>query len=105
MVAHLTARSLKVTIVLDPAEVALLAVPDGQPRCVLRTAVAGRIVTADIAARSLRKAQATIHEHGPAGVAVILQGKLVVGDQLAEAALAAQAKAPKPAPVEQAEPA
>jgi hypothetical protein len=66
----LTARSLKCTIVLGPREIADIG-DVGTPRVVLHVAVDGRNVTADIAAKSLRKAQATISEHGADGVAVI----------------------------------
>jgi ribosomal protein S3 len=48
-------------------------------------------VSADINAKSVRKAAATIGEHGPDGVAVIIQGKLV-GDTIAEAGIVAQPK-------------
>ena len=92
----LAALALKVTVVLDPGEVAALAVPEGQPRTVLHIKTPDRTVTVDIASKSVRKAQATIAENGAAGVAVIIQGKLVAGDVLAEAGLVAQAKT-KPA--------
>jgi hypothetical protein len=51
-----------------------------------------RRVTADLNAKSVRKAVATISEHGPDGVAVIIQGKLV-GDAITEAGIVAQPKA------------
>ena len=93
----LNARALKCTVVLDPTEVAAIVAPEGTPRLPLRIVVDGRTVTTDIAAKSIRKAQAMIAEHGPDGVAVILQGKLGCGDVLLEAGLVAQPKTPKPA--------
>jgi hypothetical protein len=63
---------------------------------VLTIAVAGRTVTADVAAKALRKAKATIAEHGVEQVALILQGKLD-GNAVLEAGLVAQPKTPKPA--------
>jgi hypothetical protein len=51
-----------VTTVLDPGELAALRVPDGTPRAVLTIMVAGRAVSADIAAKSLRRGQAAIRE-------------------------------------------
>jgi hypothetical protein len=93
----LTARALKCTVLLDPAEIEGIALAEGTPRVQLRILVDGRTVTADIAAKSVRKAQAAIAEHGAAGVAVLLQGKLSNSDVLAEAGLVAQPKAPKPA--------
>jgi hypothetical protein len=97
MPARLTARSLKCTLVLDPAELALLDVPNAQPRMTLRVKVPDRMVTADVAAKSVRKCKATIAEHGVQAVAVVLQGKLSIGDVLLEAGLTVQIKTPKPA--------
>ena len=79
---NLTARSLKATLVLEPAQLA---------------EVDGRTVTTDIAAKSARKALAAIREHGADGVMAILQGKLGKGDVLLEAGLVVQPKAPKAA--------
>jgi hypothetical protein len=87
----LNARTLKCTIVLDPAEVAQLVAPDGQPRVVLAIRLPDRRVTADLAAKSVRRALVTINEHGPDGVSVIVQGKLV-GDTITEAGIMAQPK-------------
>ena len=92
----LNSRALKVTAVLDPAEVAALPDPS-TGRTVLRIQVAGRTVTADVAGKALRKAKATIAQHGPSEVAVLVQGKLV-GESVLEAGLVAQVKAPKAAP-------
>jgi hypothetical protein len=90
----LTAKSLKVTLVLNPPEVAAVAVPAGA-RIVLAIDVDGRRLTADIACKSLRKAQGMIAEHGADAVAAILQGKLK-GDVVTEAGLVVQPKIPKP---------
>ena len=87
----LNARALKCTIVLDPAEVAQLVAPDGKPRTVIAIRLPDRRVSADLNAKSVRKAVAAISEHGPDGVAVIIQGKLV-GDTIAEAGIVAQPK-------------
>jgi hypothetical protein len=94
-VLGLTGRALKVTIVLAAAEVLAYPEPD-TPRVMLRIRVPDRTVTADIAAKSLRRAQATIREVGPEGVAVILQGKLAANDEIVEAGLSAQVKIVKP---------
>jgi hypothetical protein len=88
----LTAKNLKVTVVLTPAEVLALSAPDGSPRCVVRVNVAGRTVVADLNAKSVRKAIATIRTAGVDGVACILQGKLNADDTLGEAGLAVQLK-------------
>jgi hypothetical protein len=54
-----------------------------------------RKLTADIATKSLRKAQTAIREAGADGVALVLQGCLLEGDIVAEAGLSAQPKAAK----------
>jgi len=61
---------------------------------VLRIAVAGRTIAADVASKSLRKCLLVVQEAGVDGVAVILTGKLE-GDTLSEAGIVAQVKAPK----------
>jgi hypothetical protein len=95
----LTTRALNCAVLLDPAELEGLALIDGIPRVQLtiRVADGGRTVTADIAAKAVRKAQAALAEHGVAGVAAFLQGKLGPGDVLLEAGLVVQPKAVKPA--------
>ena len=55
----LNSRALKVTIVLDPAEVAQIVAPDGRPRVVLAIRLPDRRVTADLNAKSVRKVLAT----------------------------------------------
>lgn len=89
------ARSLKCTVVLDPAEVAAIPVKDGLPRVLLRIRLPDRTVTADLNAKSVRRAQAAVREYGADGVAAIIQGKLVAGDVMQEAGLAVQPKTPK----------
>ena len=88
----LNARAMKVTLVLDPAEVAQLVARDGQPRVVVAIRLPDRRVSADLNAKSVRRALATIAEHGPDGVAVIVQGKLGPSDVLLEAGIVAQPK-------------
>jgi len=93
----LTAKAIKATLVLDPAAVLLLAVPEGQSKITVRIAVGGRTVTADLNAKSLRRCIGAIKEAGADGVAVVLQGRLDPGDVLVEAGIVAQPKLPKPA--------
>jgi hypothetical protein len=88
----LTAKSIKATLVLDPNELVALAAPDGAPRCIVRVQVAGRTLTADLNAKSVRKAIATIKASGPDSVACILQGRLDQNNSLLEAGLAVQLK-------------
>jgi len=62
----------------------------------INTAVAGRTLSAELNPKTLRKTIATIREHGPEAVAVVLQGKLAPGDVVEEGAVVAQIKGPKP---------
>jgi hypothetical protein len=87
----LNARALKCTILLDPAEVAQIVAPDGKPRTAIDIRLPDRRVSVDLNAKSVRKAVAAIGEHGPDGIAVIIQGKLV-GDTIAEAGIVAEPK-------------
>jgi hypothetical protein len=90
-VPMLSAKSIKVVVVLDSAEVAALPEPK-RDRVTLRVRAGSQNVTADIAGKSLRKARATIKEHGPDGVAVIVQGRLEPGGVIAEAGIVVQVK-------------
>jgi Na+/H+-translocating membrane pyrophosphatase len=81
---------------LEPAAVAAFNLPSGQPRVVLRISAGGRVLAADVAAKSIRKVQATITETEPENVTIIVQGKLEA-DKLSEAGIVAQIKTPKPA--------
>ena len=91
MAQPLNARALKCTVVLDPAEVAQIVAPDGQPRVAIAIRLPDRRVSADLNAKSVRRALAVIVEHGPDGVSVVVQGKLV-GDTIEEAGIMAQPK-------------
>jgi hypothetical protein len=90
----LTTRALKVTIVLDPGAVATLPTPDGQVRSKLTITCDGKVYSADVATKSLRKCKTTIaaSEFAASECVVILQGKLK-GDEISECGIAAQVKA------------
>ena len=92
----LSAKSIKATIVLSPTDVLTLSAPDGKPRCIVRVNVGSRTITADLNAKSVRKAIATICESGAENVACILQGKLDANNALADAGLSVQLRV-KPA--------
>jgi hypothetical protein len=94
----LTAKSIKATLVLSANEILGLSTPDGKPRCVVRINVAGRTIVADLNAKSVRRAIATIRENDPEACAVVLQGKLQAENSLAEAGLTVQLKARAEAP-------
>jgi hypothetical protein len=101
----LTSKSLKVTLLLSPAEIVGIPVQDGKPRCSVRIAGAGRTVTADLNAKSVRRAIANIRQAGPDNVACILQGRLDANNALLDAALAIQLKtAPAEAPTKEPSP-
>ena len=100
MYATVTARGpLKVVAVLNAAELLDVPVPDGKPRIVLTIRLPDGTVTADLNAKSVRRAIAMVREHGPEAVAAIVQGRLS-GSQIAEAGLSVQQKGPKPAQAE-----
>jgi hypothetical protein len=93
---ELVAKTIKLTVVLDPAAVGALVVPDGgRPR--ITVSVAGRRLTAELNPKTLGKTIANIREHGPDQVAVVLQGTLAAGDVVEAGAIIAQVKTPKPA--------
>jgi hypothetical protein len=98
-----TARSLKAVVVLDPASVQTIEAPEGgRARTPLTVRLPDRTITTDLASKSIRKAQAIIDEHGAEGTAVILQGKLLAGDVLAECGIVAQPRVKKPEAVAEA---
>jgi hypothetical protein len=90
----LRAARLRLTLTLNAAE--LSAIEKEKPRITLRIRLPVRTLTAEIAAKSLRKAQAAIRSAGADNFALALQGPLPVGDTIAEAGLSAQPKAANP---------
>jgi hypothetical protein len=95
MTLKLRAKTIKATIVLDPTELAGVVVPNGQSRFPVAIVVAGKVLWAELNAKSLRRCVTTIAEAGPDAVSIIIQGKLV-GDVIEEAGIAANPKQPKP---------
>jgi hypothetical protein len=95
----LSARALKITIPLDAMEVRTLPDPGGQARCQLAITCEGKVYTADIATKALRKAKSTIAANGAEHVFAMVQGKLK-GNEITECGLVAQVKTPKPSAVE-----
>lgn len=90
-----TAKSIKATLGLDPVVLSGYDVAVGVPRMRMLVSAGGFTVRAELNAKSLRKAIATIREHGPDAVACVLQGRLAVGDVLEDAGIAVQLKQPK----------
>ena len=92
---RLTARSLKATLVLDPAQIAAVEVPPGTSAVEFAIHLDdGRTLTGKFNAKTLRRAAAAAAA-GP--VAVVVQGRLAPNNVLAEAGITAQPKAEKPA--------
>jgi hypothetical protein len=81
---------------LDPAALVGVEVPNGLSKATLRITVGGRRVTAEVNAKSLRRAVTAINATGPDSVAVVVQGEL---DEsiITEADISAQPKAQKAA--------
>ncbi len=93
----LQAKALKASIVLDPAAFVGVVVPNGQAKFPITVEVAGRVLKADLNAKSLRRNVLAIEAAGPEGVAVVLAGKLE-GNELQEAGMQVMPKAPKAEP-------
>ena len=89
-----SARSIKVSMLLDATAFVGLVVPNGE-RFGLPIDVGGRTLRADLATKSLRKAAAAVALHGPTMVAVVLVGQLEAGDRLSSAGLSCMPKTPK----------
>ena len=96
----LMAKSLKCTIVLDPAHVAGLQVPESGKSFNTWVQVGGHTIQLPLNGKSARKALSVIKEHGAENVTVIVQGKLKLGPALVleEAGIMAQPKQKKEAP-------
>jgi hypothetical protein len=85
---------LKVVAMLDAAALAKLAVP-ATARVELTVATPdGTAYAVDLAAKSLRKAQSTLAEHGAENCVALIQGKLS-GARIAEAGLVCNVKLAK----------
>jgi hypothetical protein len=90
-----SSKAMKVTVILAAEAIVDLVVPEGRPRLSLTITVDDRRYVADLAAKSVRRAIAAIREHGPDGVAVVLQGKLGANNAIQDAGISAQLKAPR----------
>jgi hypothetical protein len=84
----LTAARLKVTTILNAAELNAVKSPKDKPRITLRIRSPDHTITAEIAAKSLRKAQTAICEAGADNIAHVPQERLTAAE--AEAAKPAQ---------------
>lgn len=92
----LESKTLKVTALVDPAAIAGIVVPNGASKFPVKIRVAGRTLSADLNAKSLRRCVTAVNATEPDSVAVIIQGRLE-NDTIVDAGIVAQPKAPKPA--------
>jgi hypothetical protein len=69
---------------LNAAELNTVKPPKDKPRITLRIRLPDRTATAEIAAKSLRKAQRAIREAGADNIALVLQGRFIAGDRAAK---------------------
>jgi hypothetical protein len=76
MALSLQAKAIKATVVLDPSALIGVDVPVGQPKFRIMVSVAGRTISADLNAKSMRRCVSATEAAGPDGVAVVLSGKL-----------------------------
>ena len=92
----LTAERLRIALTLNAAELNAIKAPKDKPRITLQIRLPNRTLIAEIAAKSLHKAQTAIREAGADNIALVLQGRFIAGDRAAEAGLSALPKAAKP---------
>lgn len=99
---QLSAKSLKVVLVLDTPAVAEALQPYAtvEKRIPMQIVVEGRNLSAEFAPRAVRKLLATVAEHGAGGVSCLIQGRLLRDNSIGDAGLSAQPKTPRPPPVE-----
>jgi hypothetical protein len=87
------ARSVKVTIPLQAATVAALAAPESGPsRLKLTVTFDGGSLRAEVAAKSVRRAQRALAENGLDATFCMLQGRLAPKNEIVECGLVAQVK-------------
>jgi hypothetical protein len=95
-----TARSIKTVMVLDPAATLAALRPFqaiNTERALMEITVEGRRLRASLSTKSVRKVINIVKEHGVEHVTVLIQGRLMRDDEIAEAGLTAQPKIAKPA--------
>jgi hypothetical protein len=93
----------KLVVVLDAASVAALRCPEGGPVHVrLSIQCPSRVMHCEVAATAVRKAQATIREHGIDRIAAQVEGRPGAHDSVVEVDLIVQPKIPKAEPADDA---
>jgi hypothetical protein len=89
-VMSVAVKAIKVTVVLDPH--VLRPAPAGADVVLDVTTEGGLAARARLNPKSYRKALDAIREHGPDGVAVILQGRMVTPGEIVDAGISAMPK-------------
>ena len=98
MELKLQSHAMKASVVLDPAALAGIEVPNGLSKVTLRVAMPGRTIVAEVNAKEPAEGRRR-HRHGRTRcVAVVLQGKLEEDNRLIAAGVADQHKTPMPTP-------
>ena len=97
----LTAKSTKVTFVLDAEQVAVLPVPEQGKNFVAKIQVGGTTLNVNLSAKTTRRVVALV-KSDPSGYNVIIQGKMTLLPAISveEAGMVAQPKTKKDAPAE-----
>ena len=85
-------RIAGLSVPLDPAGLAGVAPPPGEPRCHLTIKAVGHELRADVSAKSVRRAVAAVAAAGPDAVLVLVHGRLGRGGLIEEAGLVVHPK-------------
>jgi hypothetical protein len=101
--AKASAKSAKVTLVIDPASITRVN-SEGKKQTKLTVTVGTMKFEAMVNSKSYRKALTAIDEYGIDGCHAILQATMIAFGKLDSAGLAVQPKAPKPVAEQEQEP-
>src|SRR5450759_754834 len=101
--AKASAKSAKVTLVIDPASITRVN-SEGKKQTKLTVTVGAMKFEAMVNSKSYRKALTAIDEYGIDGCHAILQATMTAFGKLDSAGLAVQPKAPKPVAEQEQEP-
>jgi hypothetical protein len=89
----LSAKSIKVVLSIDPQLLLGVNVANGVAQVPFVVAVAGRHIKGKFNVKTLRRAVGVVTASGGEDVGVIIQGRLVAGEQLEDAGISAQPRA------------
>jgi hypothetical protein len=89
----LSAKSIKVVLAIDARQLLGVSVANGVAQVPFIVAVAGRHIKGKLNAKTLSRAVGMVTASGGEDVGVIIQGRLVAGEQLEDAGISAQPRA------------